>query len=599
MEIHPAGGVVVAETKLGTTGVTLRRFSGAGALLWQSTQTDFKGKFPIFDSSTFSEIDPPHSIRIDAAGNTYLVGLSGSGSNRIDVCKLDPSGNLVWSGVWNSPLPSSSYIPMDIAVAPDGVVYIALYHSVSGSGTDAIVLQFSAAGAPTWFQESGPLWNHQRPLGLVTDSASDVYALIEGNSASVWKLDTTGTTLWNTTIPGLEATSEMRDLALDSSGNVLVGGSTLNGGLTISPTTYRAVVAKLTGAGTPVWTTLWADPQGQYTLGKRIALDASGNVVLGGDTWNSNTSRDYFVLRVSNSTGQPLWPDSGDVFRNGAAIYDGGWRLLDTFTNLGLDSSGNIYVGGTSVGPEGTDDFNVVKYSPTSGTRPPLDSQFVGQTIASSMASGQTYYVTVSFKNTGSTPWTKATGFKLGSMNPELDSTWGLSTVSLGATETINPGDTKVFKFTVYAPGIAGNFNFQWQMRSGAGAFGEASTNVIEPVLKKAHAARFLSQATSTTVKAGQQFWVQVSMKNVGTNTWSAAGGYSLRPVTGMPTWGVTGVPVNGSVLPGGSTTFLFAATAPGTPGTYKMEWQMYRTASFWTGFFGDTTPVKTITVVP
>jgi hypothetical protein len=347
-----------------------------------------------------------------------------------------------------------------------------------------------------------------------------------------------------------------------------------------------------------VFTRPWDDPNGDSTIAQRIVLDANGNAVLGGTTWNELTGRDLFVLRLSGSDGQPLWPDSGDVFRNGAAIFDAGWGLQDYFSGMGLDSTGHIYVGGNSVGPEGTQDLHAVKYN-TLATRGSLDAQFIGQTVSTNMVAGQTYNVFVSFKNTGSTAWTKATGFKLGSINPSLNTTWSLSTVALSSTDVINPGDTKVFKFTVYAPGATGTYNFQWQMRSSAGTFGQPSTNVAVNVTKKAHAARFLSESVDTVVHAGQHFWVQVNMQNVGTNTWTAGTGYSLRPVTGQPTWGITSVPVNGTVLPGQSTSFTFAAVAPATPGKYTMEWQMFRTVSFFTGFFGDRTPIRTITVVP
>jgi hypothetical protein len=245
------------------------------------------------------------------------------------------------------------------------------------------------------------------------------------------------------------------------------------------------------------------------------------------------------------------------------------------------------------MGPEATRDLHVVKYN-TSATRSLIGAQFVGQSVVTKMVSGQTYSASVQFKNTGTVVWTKATGFKMGAINPLLNTNWGANVIPLADGETINPGTTKTFKFSFFAPSVPGAYNFQWQMRNFAGTFGQTSTNVVVQVNKVSDAARYLAQATSTSVHAGQKFWVQVNMANVGLSTWTQAA-YTLRAVAGQPTWGVASAPLTSSVSPNIGTVFLFVATAPGTPGIYTMQWQMFGPA----GFFGDKTPTKTITVVP
>jgi YD repeat-containing protein len=58
-------------------------------------------------------------------------------------------------------------------------------------------------------------------------------------------------------------------------------------------------------------------------------------------------------------------------------------------------------------------------------------AQFVSQTVPSSMTAGQSYSVSVTMRNTGTNAWTSAGAYKLGSQNPENNSTWGLARVEL------------------------------------------------------------------------------------------------------------------------------------------------------------------------
>jgi hypothetical protein len=605
VELYPGGGIVVQDLPAGNTRgpVTVRRVSDAGSVMWQTTLTNIEGPLTIFDHTERSVV-PRHTMIEDAAGNTYVIGRKLGQTSHVLAIKLDPSGNVLWTADWNSLITTSSLVSEDLAVSPAGFVYGVLVNNASFNGINTIVLQLnSSTGAINWALPSSQFFDGTEPIAVLTNANGDAFVLgeklfINPGTAFVWKLDSTGATQWKTTIPGMDQTPAMTDMAIDGSGNIFVTGASIANSDAFSVKNFRAVLAKLSPSGTPLFTSFWDDPAGDGTLAQRMTLDADGNAVLAGTTFSNQTGFDLFVLRLSGSSGQPLWPDSGDVFRNGAAIFDSGWGVQDYFAGIGIDANKNIYVGGNSVGPDGLQDIHVVKYN-TLATRGSNDDEFVGQTVATTMAAGQTYNVTVSFKNTGSSPWTKATGYRLVAINPFPNSTWGLTSVDLSSADVINPGDTKTFKFSVFAPVTGGTYNFQWRIRSSAGLIGVPSTNVAVDVVKKAHAARFLSESVNTVVHVGQHFFVQVNMKNVGTNTWTAGTGYTLNPVPGQPTWGVSAVPVNGTVLPGQSTSFTFAAVAPLTPGKYTMEWQMYRTVNFFTGFFGDRTPIKTITVVP
>ena len=100
----------------------------------------------------------------------------------------------------------------------------------------------------------------------------------------------------------------------------------------------------------------------------------------------------------------------------------------------------------------------------------------VSQSTPPAMTAGQTYSVAVTMLNTGSNPWTQATGYRLAPLTPP-----GLPPVPVPADVT--PGSAVTFRFTVTAPASPGSADFQWRMeQEGSGPFGEASANAAIPV---------------------------------------------------------------------------------------------------------------------
>jgi len=91
------------------------------------------------------------------------------------------------------------------------------------------------------------------------------------------------------------------------------------------------------------------------------------------------------------------------------------------------------------------------------------DAAFVGQSVPSTMVTGERYNVSVRMRNTGTTTWSPggANPFRLGSQNPTDNSTWGTNRLALPAT--VSPGAEATFAFTVTAP-APGTQRFQWQM---------------------------------------------------------------------------------------------------------------------------------------
>jgi len=111
------------------------------------------------------------------------------------------------------------------------------------------------------------------------------------------------------------------------------------------------------------------------------------------------------------------------------------------------------------------------------------NASFVSQSVPTSMTAGQSYSVSVTMYNSGTTTWESNT-YKLGSQNPQDNTLWtGGSRVYMPAGTTVPPGSSYTFYFTVTAPAAAGSYNFQWRMvQEGVEWFGDYTPNVVVSV---------------------------------------------------------------------------------------------------------------------
>jgi hypothetical protein len=114
-----------------------------------------------------------------------------------------------------------------------------------------------------------------------------------------------------------------------------------------------------------------------------------------------------------------------------------------------------------------------------------------------------------------------------------------------------------------------------------------------------AYQSTFVGQNIPATMTAGQTYAVSVTMRNDGSDTWSAATNYNLgsQNVQDNTVWGLGRVATPGTVGPGQDVIFPFNVTAPSTPGMYNFQWRMVRDGVTWFG--AQTTNVAIAVVAP
>lgn len=211
------------------------------------------------------------------------------------------------------------------------------------------------------------------------------------------------------------------------------------------------------------------------------------------------------------------------------------------------------------------------------------DAQFISQSGPPSPAApGQTYPVSVTMRNTGSSTWAAGT-VGLGSQDPANNTAWGFNRVPLAAP--VAPGQDATFNFTITAPTEPGPYNFRWRMVEGdLSWFGASTPNIA--VQNGWDDAAFVSQSVPATMNPGQTYPVSVTLQNSGTIAW-APGTYKLGSLNPQDNtfWGASRVELAGPVAPGANVTFNFNALAPSASGPYNFQWRMLKDSAW----FGST----------
>jgi len=295
-----------------------------------------------------SDFDYGDGIAVDALGNVLVAGRTESsgwvaggydstyngGSRDAFVAKLGPNGGHLWSTYLGGNNRDWGY---GIAVDASGNALVTgrtdessgwtaggYNTTYNGGGADAFVAKLGPNGGHLWSTYLGGN-NWDWGYGIAVDASGN--ALVTGGTESsgwteggydrthngrcdafVAKLGPSGAHLWSTYLGGSHY-DHGSGIAVDASGNALVTGDTYSSGWAIGghDTTYNgsrdAFVIKLSTSGTHLWSTYLGG--NGWEKGNGIAVDASGNALVSGPTWSSGWTSDGYDTTHNGS---------GDVF---------------------------------------------------------------------------------------------------------------------------------------------------------------------------------------------------------------------------------------------------------------------------------------------
>ena len=341
---------------------------------------------------------------------TLALWLPGNRANAAD-------GTPIWTNYYNGTGQAQDGVTA-MALDNNGNVYVTGYSDGAGTGRDFATIKYSGSGTALWTNRfNGPGNDYDYPNALAVDAGGNVY--VGGtsyNSAggsynyATIKYSTAGMPVWTNyySSPG-DKQDQVTAIAVDSSGNVFVSGVSGYSGAG----SYDFATIKYSSAGVASWTNRFgvANPTFERIS---LGLDAGGNVYISGSTADQSTGGfDYATLKYSSS-GVALWTN----------IYPAGGYYNDRAKTLAVDTGGNVFVTGSSVGTAGDQDYATVKYS-TEGIPlwtnrfngagngadrlPVITTDAGGNAIVTGSSTGignDLEYATLKYSPTGTTLWT-------------------------------------------------------------------------------------------------------------------------------------------------------------------------------------------------
>lgn len=306
-------------------------------------------------------------------------------------------------------------------------------------------------------------------------------------------------------------------------------------------------------------------PPGSFNLSVSRSGNGSGTVAGPGISCGSDCSETYNqIISVTLSATA----DSGSTFASwsGCGSVNGNNCTVTMNQNRSITATFNASGGGGCQGD---------------------CAQYISQDVPAAAGTGQLFSVSITMKNVGTTTWTAADQYRLGSQNPENNSTWGL--VRVNVPSTVSPGQQVTFNFNPTAPSSPGNYNFQWRMlRENVQWFGDFTPNTVINVTSGPpppppgnctdNSSITFTDSIPDTLNPGQKESFIVRVTDSGDTRWYHGNAYQFLQQSNLsisPSYGR----LSHGVYPGDQVDWTFILTAPSSPGTYTLNMRMNHSA--------------------
>jgi hypothetical protein len=368
---------------------------GGGELKNQTCEDSYLGRFTADGTLAWSTVIGPWGNAVAGdMGSAFLIGSTfggfnydgmdvGSGGNANSfIIKLAPDGGYIWGadfqgenvGVW----PGAALLGNGDLIFTGGFRGALDFGGsplVNDTGSNAIFLvKLGSNGSHIWSKAFGA-GNYGPPYSIAADNVANLFLagfmydaidfggeLLDGphsvsdHTIFMVKLDPGGEHLWSKAIHYLSQQEYAVTVAADGAGNAYVAGAfsvfnkpDFGGGSVVDPTgSYNnIIVAKLGPNGDYLWSRAFGNEKKHQLPPAGIAVDAHGNVYIagrlagtlsfGGKTLSGVAGSDMYVAKLGPG-GEQLW----------SAQFGG---VADVLPNgIGVDSAGNIILGGTLTG---------------------------------------------------------------------------------------------------------------------------------------------------------------------------------------------------------------------------------------------------------
>lgn len=315
-----SGNIYVTGNKT-NSGIITVKYNSSGQEMW-SRVTDIQGA--------------GIKIAVDLNQDIIVCGFEGL-SNILVVIKYNSSGDTLWTRRYMRP-EAASYVPLNMKVDFDGIIYITLTTS-SGGIDDFTILKYLSNGELQWERNYSynPIYHdtaNEISLGI------DNYFYVTG--FSYYPNDLLGFVIKYSKISGDTVWSKLKEnyipasIILDKKGMIYTTGN--------KDGNYYS--DKINPEGQSVWNQIYNDSGG---ISKKIGVDKNNNIYVAGYQYNK--------ARISiikyDSDGSLLW----------SRTQYGAPNTFCGLSALVVDETGNSYIGGSMSYLDGYRDYLTSKYN--------------------------------------------------------------------------------------------------------------------------------------------------------------------------------------------------------------------------------------------
>jgi hypothetical protein len=394
------GGPLTAPGGGGGSNVFIAKFAPNGTHLWSNRYGDGINQWA-------------RSVKTDASGNVVITGyfngtvdfgggpLTSAGGQDVFIAKFTPGGAHIWSKRFGS---ADNQFANSVAVDASGNVIIAgaFYGTIDFGGGDLtapgldeniFVAKFDPDGTHIWSKGFGDS-SFQRAYSVTADASGNVIVvgdltgtadfgggeLTGGVNSNVFvaKFQADGTHVWSRSFGDASNGQIAGTVAVDASGNVIVGGWFMGsidfgGGTFASVDSWDGFIVKFSPSGDHLWSKSFGDVSSDGT--SSVTADALGDVIatghfavkadFGGGEFTGGGGADIFIAKFS-SDGAHIWSkhfgDAGSMgsYANAVAVDASGNEIIaGNFTGTIDFGGGELYSANT-----GVNDIFIAKFKP-------------------------------------------------------------------------------------------------------------------------------------------------------------------------------------------------------------------------------------------
>jgi len=336
----------LSESDNGTDDMATVKYDTAGVEIWSTT---FHGGEGVTDIALHLATDSSNAVVVGgiAATTTNLENFS--------ILRYHADGNQAWNEEYDG---DGNSLDLGVSITTDGSsnAYVAGITVSPVSGADIAILKYDSTGVLEWAQTYASEFNfHDVPNDIMTDPEGNV--IITGYSEGAagdrdiltMKYSANGDQEWVSIYNGPAGMDdEGVKLLVDGNGHTYVTGYS-----TGNLTNYDYTTIKYDAAGNEIWLARYVGPNYGTDVAVDLALDEDGNLYVTGGSYRLGMNSDYATVKY-DLFGAEEW----------VARYNGAINLNDYATAIDLDTQGNVYVTGHTVGASFNDDITTIKYTP-------------------------------------------------------------------------------------------------------------------------------------------------------------------------------------------------------------------------------------------